>query len=160
MLLELIFNVLLQNIPDTHTHNITSPWAPVGAKKATNNLTEYYNPNITSVKAWRNVDYTGRRRHLFLQPTLYRWGVIRSGQEEGGRIMDRNKTSSQLCECTFHDMNKVTSSVKSLVSCSVLLQNILKYHGISECYEKLCNIKFRNDGWACNGNTKPPVCPP
>ena len=53
---------------------------------------------MTSVKAWRNVDYTGRRRHLFLQPTLYKWGVIRSGQEAGGRIMDRNKTNSQLCE--------------------------------------------------------------
>ena len=89
-----------------------------------------YNPNIITVKAWRNVDCTGRRQHLFLQPTLYRWGVIRSGQEEGGRIMDRNKTSSQLCECSaFHNMNKVTSSVKSLVSCSVLLHNIFKYHG-------------------------------
>ena len=81
----------------------------------------------TSVKAWRNVDYTGRRRHLFLQPTLYRWGVIRSGQEAGGRIMDRNKTSSQLCECSaFH--NKAVNKVA--VSCSVLLENILKYHGI------------------------------
>ena len=78
---------------------------------------------------------------MFLQPTLYRWGVIRSGQEEGGRIMDRNKTSSQLCECSaFHNMNKVTSSVKSLVSCSVLLQSILKYHGnamkVVECQIK------------------------
>ena len=53
-----------------------------------------------SSKAWRNVDYTGRRRHLFLQPTLYRWAVIRSGQEAGGRIMTRNKTDSPVSEST------------------------------------------------------------
>ena len=33
MLLELIFNVLLNNVPHGRTHNIASPWAPVGAKK-------------------------------------------------------------------------------------------------------------------------------
>ena len=30
--LELIFNVLLNNVPDTRTHDILTPWAPVGAK--------------------------------------------------------------------------------------------------------------------------------
>ena len=41
MLLELIFTIILQNIPhgrtDGRTHKIPSPWAPVGAK----------NPGIT-----------------------------------------------------------------------------------------------------------------
>ena len=32
MLLELIFTVILQNIPHGRTHKIPSPWAPVGAK--------------------------------------------------------------------------------------------------------------------------------
>ena len=53
-----------------------------------------------SFKAWRNVDYTGRMLHLFLQPTLYKWAVIRSGQEAGGRIMTRNKTDSPVSEST------------------------------------------------------------
>ena len=38
LLLELIFNVLLNNIlTDGRTHDIPAPWAPVGAKKIFNN---------------------------------------------------------------------------------------------------------------------------
>ena len=33
MLLELNINVLLNNVSDTRTHDITTPWASVGAKK-------------------------------------------------------------------------------------------------------------------------------
>ena len=50
MLLQLIFNVLLNNVMDartdgrTHarTHNIASPWAPVRAKKQEQNELIYF----------------------------------------------------------------------------------------------------------------------
>ena len=42
MLPELIFNVLLNNVTDARTHDIASPWAPVGAKKCCQNRNYIY----------------------------------------------------------------------------------------------------------------------
>ncbi len=54
---------------------------------------------ILESKAYRPPENPhGRRRYLFLQPTIYKWRVIKTEEENGVRKMELNKQNSTVCE--------------------------------------------------------------
>ena len=66
---------------------------------------------ILELKAYRPPENPqGRRRYLFLQPTIYKWRVIKTEEKDGVRLMELNKQNSTVCKYLINIINSRKSS--------------------------------------------------
>ena len=69
--------------------------------------------NILNMQAYRPPENPkGRRRHLFLQPTIYKWKVIKTKERDGVRIMELNKENATVCQYSIN-ISSIRTSYKS-----------------------------------------------
>ena len=66
---------------------------------------------ILELKAYRPPENPqGGRRYLFLQPTIYKWRVIKTEEKDGVRLMELNKQNSTVCKYLINIINSRKSS--------------------------------------------------